>query len=1083
MGMVALPVLSDKIGVLLMALSCPPYPSFPPLLSRLPCPPGTRRAGARCPALVLPLLLLIVFSLVLPLVLPLPAHAQVPPDAEWRTVRTEHFRITYHTGLQALAGRAAERAERAYGALSDHFIEPPSGRIDLLLTDKSDVSNGLANVYPSNRITIFARPPVDGVALAWFDDWMELVVTHELAHIFHLDRAGVPGRIARTLFGRMSGSWPFFPGRSVPSWTTEGIATFYESALSDAGRTHGSYHEMVVRTAILAGTFESIDEASGSAPVWPAGGRAYVYGSLFFAHLLNRHGEERMADFVDAVAGQWVPFRLDSAARSAFGISFSDAWEAWEDELEARFTADAEALAARAPLTRSDRLVAASRVTPHPLVSPAGDQLAYVHQGTNSDVELRVVALESHAFEDRVLTRLNGGATLAWEPDGNLVVSQLEWDGPHRLWSDLYRVTPEGRTTRLTRGSRLSHPAVHPGGAFAVAVQDDAGTNRLVEVDLATGQVRLFGPSGEARANEHWSAPRWSPDGRWLAVSRWRPGAMHQVVVMRGEGRGEGPPEDRGEDVDSEGRGDFADATIHAVTDDRAVDASPHWSPDGRWLLWSSDRTGVSNLFAAAIDPESGRPGAIRQVTNVLGGAFAPTIDPDGRWIFFTSYGAQGWEVERMAYDPEAWFTPFATQPRFRSGGERAAARYGDRIDAPSTRYAPWRTLLPRAWEPVYRQGQDLFGAEVVSSRFGARVEGIDLVGRHAYLVEGAYAPTSEVWDGRAIYAWSGLGNPVLSMALDQRYWSGGAVLGAEGPAGQDTLLLRVRDRSAAASMDLVRQRVRSRIVLTLSARHIWQDIHLLRRDLQPSAEALERPRRRSGEGAVTVSFNNARARPYGISPEDGVSGFVRARAQRELNLPSQFAGERGTDRAFDEVTGTLRAYRSWSGPGFANHVLGVRATAGAARGPGANAFHFGVGGASGQPETVTGFELFGGTSLLFPIRGYAPGARTGRLAWSGSAEYRFPLALVHRGVGLLPVYIDRLSGNLFLDGGNAWGPLDAPGDFASSRRASLASAGAEIVVTALPFWTSPIHLRAGVAFPFVDGNGATFHLRVGRAF
>ena len=57
-----------------------------------------------------------------------------------------------------------------------------------------------------------------------------------------------------------------------------------------------------------------------------------------------------------------------------------------------------------------------------------------------------------------------------------------------------------------------------------------------------------------------------------------------------------------------------------------ALDGAPAWSPDGRRVFFSSDRTGIFNLFAwdAATDE-------IAQLTNVLGGAFSPAPSPDGR--------------------------------------------------------------------------------------------------------------------------------------------------------------------------------------------------------------------------------------------------------------------------------------------------------------------------------------------------------------------------------------------------------------------------------------------------------------------
>ncbi|HKJ02956.1 MAG TPA: hypothetical protein VJ997_10890, partial [Longimicrobiales bacterium] len=209
---------------------------------------------------------------------PAAVSGQVPPDEAWRTLTTAHFRVTFPQRMESLGRRAADRAERAYQELSEGFVDPPKGTIDLLVTDHTDVSNGYANIRPSKRITVFARPPADDLALGYFDDWMELVVTHELAHIFHLDRAGPLGKLLRGVFGRADGRWPFFPGVSTPRWTIEGLATWYESLFSHAGRVEGTYHEMILRTAALEGRFEDLDEASGDSPFWPGGTRAYAYG-------------------------------------------------------------------------------------------------------------------------------------------------------------------------------------------------------------------------------------------------------------------------------------------------------------------------------------------------------------------------------------------------------------------------------------------------------------------------------------------------------------------------------------------------------------------------------------------------------------------------------------------------------------------------------------------------------------------------------------------------------------------------------------------------------------------------------------
>jgi hypothetical protein len=115
------------------------------------------------------------------------AGAQLPPNDDWRTIQTRHFRVHFTPALEQEARRAAVNAERAYTELSSELV-PPRGTIDLVVSDNVDYVNGYATPFPSNRIVVFAHPPTDVSGLRSYDDWNSLVITHELTHIFHLDR-------------------------------------------------------------------------------------------------------------------------------------------------------------------------------------------------------------------------------------------------------------------------------------------------------------------------------------------------------------------------------------------------------------------------------------------------------------------------------------------------------------------------------------------------------------------------------------------------------------------------------------------------------------------------------------------------------------------------------------------------------------------------------------------------------------------------------------------------------------------------------------------------------------------------------
>ena len=993
---------------------------------------------------------------------PGPASPQtVPPNEAWRQLDTEHFTVTHPERLAALARHAAAAAERAYGLLEERFVEAPRGRVQLLLTDHADIANGFATPRPYNRITVFARPPMDGGSISYYDDWLELVITHELVHTFHLDMTGTIGKLIRGVFGRPPALWPVFPSAAAPTWMLEGLATYYESELTGAGRVKGTWQEMVMRTASLEGSPNGLGRVTGDSPVWPAGNRPYVYGARYLEHMAEQHGEGALAEFARTVAGLWVPYRMDAAARGAFGTGVGESWEAWAAERGERYRAQAEALDDAVPLTRGETVDGSGRRASQPVVSPDGASLAFLRSDGVSQPQIRMVELD--AGGGRRLARVNGvEGSLSWAPDGGLYFTQLEFSDRYRLTSDLYRAGRDGSIERVTRGQRISYADVAPDGSRAVAVREGGGSSALVMVALPSGEVT---PVPEAEPGRQWAFPRWSPDGTRIAVVRWVRPAMMDIVVLDASGR-----------------------VLAEVTRDRAVDTTPFWAPDGNTVLWSSDRTGIRNLYAATLRDGAGPE--ILQVTNVLGGASHPSVDPRARWIHYASYHADGWHVERIPYAPSDWFAPQPMSPRFTTGTGATArpAPTADGAGFSTRRYLPLPTLRPYYWSPSYlgaETGTDMEGRSrtVLEPFAGILTGGADLVGRHSWALATRWAIDGSRFGGSFAYSFAGLGDPVLGVSAAQRYDATSRTIGVSDQRGdRHEFFLVERERSLSLSSSFVRQRYRHTSALTLSAGLVAEHLTVQHPD-GGAGPPLVDPRTNFTDLRATISFANTQRRALSYSREDGVRGFASWRQRVEPGLDSGARGTIGSDRGYGEFTGELSAFKGLGGPGFANHVLATRVSAGAAHGPGADGFHFDVGDAEGRPEPFTGVGIFGGSSRLFPLRGYPSGRRSGRFAWSWSAEYRFPVAIIDRGFGAWPLFLDRLHGSVFLDGGNAWGPaLGEPG-YDNPRRPVLWSAGAEASMIVAPLYLRGVGFRVGAGFPLVEGNGPVFYLRIGNAF
>jgi hypothetical protein len=409
--------------------------------------------------------------------------------------------------------------------------------------------------------------------------------------------------------------------------------------------------------------------------------------------------------------------------------------------------------------------------------------------------------------------------------------------------------------------------------------------------------------------------------------------------------------------------------------------------------------------------------------------------------------------------------------------------------------YSALPTLVPRYWEPLYEEPVvtspvqtaeiQLRSRELLGGAIGAQTSGRDLVGRHAYDAWARVFTSGGKVDFGASYSWAGLGNPVLSLSASQFWGEDGARFGSPDD-GQtvDTLFVRRRQRDVSGSVTILRPRWRRGFSVSFGGGLTWESRELLNNQLDPATRyTLGRPGRRFADARVTLSLSTARSYAFQTGGADGASLYLAGRIRNELTVPDSLVGAPGGDGSVDDVLGRLRLFKTVGGPGHASHVLAGRVSMGAARGPGARAGYFQVGGASGREEDISGLGLFGGRPLFFPVRGHPQAARFGRFAWSFSAEYRFPLWLVHRGLGAWPAYVDRIVGSVFLDAGNAWGPeLGVPG-FNSPRQSTLTSAGVEVSTSFLTLWKEPILVRTGVAAPLQGGTQPQVYVRVGLSF
>jgi hypothetical protein len=1013
------------------------------------------------------------FVLCAALSVPVFAGAQ-NPSRSWRTIHTPHFRVHFTPELDSLARRAAASAESSYTKLSA-YLRPPRGTIDLVVSDNVDYTNGSATPFPSNRIVIYANPPVDDDALRFADDPTELIVLHELVHIFHLDRSRGVWRLLRGVFGRDPG---FFPNAYQPSWLVEGLAVYFESALTGSGRLEGSNHRMIARTAAANRTFPRIDELSLSSPKFPYGTHAYAYGSLFIEHLAKTYGDSSLRRFVEG-SSLSIPMWLNLPARGAFHTTFTSAYTRWRDSLQQEPSPASPAIAGWRDLTMHGAYAQEPRWLSDSTVSYVGTD------GRTTYGAYKLTLRDSALLRARIGRRDTRSAQIAL-PDGSFLFSKLEYSNPYDLRSDLYVESPRapGRlyfdrsrtdTRRLTHGARLSRPDVRADGLIVAMQIVPAGT-RLA---LVTIDGKSITPITSGSLAEQWTEPRWSPDGQRIAAIRWTLGGTWELVVV-----------------------DTTGAVAQTLLRERAVIAGPNWSPDGSAIYFSSDRTGISNLYRVSVGAEP----VVQRVSDTQTGLFDAQVSPNGQQLLAVAYRADGFHVGIAQLD--------SLQPVTAEAIERVAPRAARPVtshQSPVTKYSAWRSLRPRYWEPYWEAALDSN-----SLRLGVFTAGQDVVGRHAYQTL-LYVPTDNSGiTGAFGYRNARFGQPVIDLSASMDRDNFRCIADAS-QQNQCVGFLRRRIRETSLATTFNRVRARSSAFISVGAGIELRDYSTKPESLQTRIDSLYQHLLMWPRATISMGWSNAQRPQLAISPEDGVSFALttRMRWRRESPPVPSPVGPDTVDAGVSALSAvaTLSMYKSMPFPGFSHHVLAIRAAGGWV--DSRNPSYLEVGGISGGVvEVFPGYNL-GEGRRTFGIRGFPAASMIGMRAYTFSGEYRAPLALAGRGLGVWPAFLDRTFVNVFAELGSAWCPSVYPsrpspayslctqGDVDIGRTTaltslpivhlkdfSIGSVGAELSASAAVLgWDQPITYRLGMARPVIGRNLrrdvplATAYLAVGLSF
>jgi hypothetical protein len=552
----------------------------------------------------------------------------------WKFIRSKHFDVYFYEGGEYLARYTAIHAERSLASIERRLIYSINKRIPIMVYqthNEFQQTNVVSDALPEgvggvtelfkNRVTL----PFEGKY-----EQFRHVIHHELVHAV-LNDMFYGGTIQTAMTNNIR--------VELPLWMNEGLAE-YEGI--------GGYDtptDMFMRDIALSEYLKGFQNLSGY--------YAYRGGQAFYWYVAEKYGEQKVGELINRLKALGS---LELAFKSAFNMTMEEFSDQWVKELKKKYLPD---------IVRYEAIDDFStRLTNHvkdenyynssPAISPDGDKMAFISDrngvfgiytkalnGKDKPDKEKVEKIISseRALDFEELNLLTPG--ISWDPKGKKLAVSAKSGGEDALY--IVDVESGDYIKKIFGLKSLTSAIWSPDGktiAFIASVREQSD---IFLYDVASGKI-------EQLTNDIFSDqnPIWAPDSKTLYFISDRADftdgsknrnnfkmwdfdhSHHEIYSM-----------------------DLASRVINRITFDSSEKTSMAIAPDGKKMLFISDKNGIGNLYELTFST-----GVIKAKTNSISGITQLSLSRDGTKLLFTSQIKGGYDIyelrfpfERKAYD------------------------------------------------------------------------------------------------------------------------------------------------------------------------------------------------------------------------------------------------------------------------------------------------------------------------------------------------------------------------------------------------------------------------------------------------
>ncbi|MBN2281291.1 MAG: PD40 domain-containing protein [Candidatus Marinimicrobia bacterium] len=527
-------------------------------------------------------------------------------ELDWTTFETEHFVVHYHNGTEWTAREAVKVAETVYPLITKFYDFEPSDKTELIIKDTDDIANGAA-YYFDNKIDIWASP-LD-FELRGAHRWLRNVITHEFAHIVSLQKSMKAGRNVPAGYFQYMGyepekrqdvvrgypniiiSYPI-PTVVIPMWLAEGMAQFqYPGATNDYWDSH---RDMIIRDRVLNDKLLSFKAMESFGKYGIGSECVYNQGFGLTKFIADKYGEDVIPELAKNMSSPFL-WNINTIMKKSTGKSGEEVYAEWKSHLTQGYFAKTENIRENLQFGENIQEEGIAQL----YANWAGDDEFYYLSSKGTDYFSLTSLYRYHVQtkKDVLIAPRIQSRTFASKDGRYLYYSRKTEANKHG--SVFYNIYKFDRKTKkeiqITQNRRAKNPVLSKDEKSIYFVHGKNGKAEIYQLNLESEKEELLAEfdHGIQVHNIHLST-----DGKTLAFD---------MTVNHGR------------DVL------FLDIVSRKLTSfltENYDERDPYFSPDGKWLYYSSDGTGIFNIYRKSLENNE-----IQQITNVTGGAFMPAVN------------------------------------------------------------------------------------------------------------------------------------------------------------------------------------------------------------------------------------------------------------------------------------------------------------------------------------------------------------------------------------------------------------------------------------------------------------------------